>query len=288
MQPHRCAPVMTSSSNLLRGKRRLSAAGLLLALLAIVLTACGGSSDGGSAAASGGTTLQDVKDKGVLTIGTEGTYPPFDFHQNGNGDLTGYDVDIAKAVAAKLGVKAQFEETQWDAMFAGLDAGRFDMIADQVSITPERQADYQFSTPYTVSPGVVVTKADDDSISSFTDLKGKTTAQSLTSNWYDMAKKDGADVQNVEGWAQAVTLLKQGRVDATVNDKLTYLDWQKSQGDTSLKIAATSTDEAHNAFTFRPGSDSLVKAVDQALAQLSKDGTLAQISQKYFGEDVSH
>jgi cystine transport system substrate-binding protein len=185
-------------------------------------------------------------------------------------------------------VKAQFEETQWDAMFAGLDAGRFDMIADQVSITPERQADYQFSTPYTVSPGVVVTTSDDSSISSFADLKGKTTAQSLTSNWYDMAKKAGANVQNVEGWAQAVTLLKQGRVDATVNDKLTFLDWQKSQGDNSLKIAATSTDVAHNAFAFRPGSETLVKAVDQALAQLRQDGTLAKISQKYFGQDVSH
>jgi cystine transport system substrate-binding protein len=280
---------MTPTSHLLPSKRRVSAAGLVLALLALVLTACGGggSSDNGSSKA-GGTTLQDVKDKGVLTIGTEGTYPPFDFHQNGNGDLTGYDVEIARAVAAKLGVKAQFEETQWDAMFAGLDAGRFDMIADQVSITPERQADYEFSTPYTVSPGVIVTKKDDTSISSFADLKGKTTAQSLTSNWYEMAKKAGANVQNVEGWAQAVTLLKQGRVDATVNDKLTYLDWQKSQGDTSLKIAVTSSDEAHNAFTFRPGSDSLAKAVDQALAELRKDGTLAKISQKYFGEDVSH
>jgi L-cystine transport system substrate-binding protein len=288
MQPRRCAPVMTS--HLLSSKRRVSAAGLVLALLALVLTACGGgsSSNGGSGSQAGGTTLKDVQDKGVLTIGTEGTYPPFDFHQNGNGDLTGYDVDIAKAVAAKLGVKAQFEETQWDAMFAGLDAGRFDMIADQVSITPERQADYQFSTPYTVSPGVVVTTSDDSSISSFADLKGKTTAQSLTSNWYDMAKKAGANVQNVEGWAQAVTLLKQGRVDATVNDKLTFLDWQKSQGDSSLKIAATSTDVAHNAFTFRPGSETLVKAVDQALAQLRQDGTLAKISQKYFGQDVSH
>jgi cystine transport system substrate-binding protein len=279
------------NSHRFSSKRRASAAGLVLAtLLALVLTACGGGSSSGSGSSSqaGGTTLKDVQDKGVLTIGTEGTYPPFDFHQNGNGDLTGYDVDIAKAVAAKLGVKPQFEETQWDAMFAGLDAGRFDMIADQVSITPERQADYQFSTPYTVSPGVIVTTSDDNSISSFADLKGKTTAQSLTSNWYDMAKKAGANVQNVEGWAQAVTLLKQGRVDATVNDKLTFLDWQKSQGDNSLKIAATSTDVAHNAFAFRPGSETLVKAVDQALAQLRQDGTLAKISQKYFGQDVSH
>jgi cystine transport system substrate-binding protein len=161
------------------------------------------------------------------------------------------------------------------------------MIANQVSITPERQKDYAFSTPYTVSKGVVVVKKGDSSISSFADLKGKTTAQSLTSNWYQMAKDSGAKVENVEGWAQAVTLLEQGRVDATINDQLTYLDYQKSKGDTGIAIAATTGAAAHNAFAFRKGSDGLAKAVDQALAKLRKDGTLAQISDKYFGQDVS-
>ncbi len=89
-----------------------------------------------------------------------------------------------------------------------------------------------------MSPGVIVVNKGDDSISSFADLKGKTTAQSLTSNWYELAKKSGADVENVEGWAQAVTLLKQGRVDATINDELTYLDYENTEGDTGLAIAA--------------------------------------------------
>jgi cystine transport system substrate-binding protein len=84
-----------------------------------------------------------------------------------------------------------------------------------------------------------------------------------------------------------VTLLKQGRVDATVNDRLTFLDYRTSEGDNSLKVAAQTSDEAHNAITFRKGSDSLVKAVDKTLAELKADGTLAQISKKYFGEDVS-
>ena len=82
----------------------------------------------------------------------------------------------------------------------GLDAGRFDMIANQVSITDEREADYDFSKPYTVSPGVIVVNEGDDSISSFDDLEGKTTAQSLTSNWYTMAEDSGAKVESVEGW----------------------------------------------------------------------------------------
>jgi cystine transport system substrate-binding protein len=267
---------------------------LSLALTSLLLAAvagCGSSSDDSAGGSSGGseagTSLADVRDAGVITVGTEGTYPPFTFHEGGSGDLTGYDVDVIKAVADRLGVEAQFEETQFDAIFAGLEAGRFDVIANQVSIDPERQAKYDFSKPYTVSPGVVVVTKDDDSISSFDDLAGKTTAQSLTSNWYQMAQDAGAKVESVEGWAQAVTLLKQGRVDATVNDELTFLDYQKTEHDTDLKIAAKTTEEAHNAFAFRKGSTSLVKAVDKALAGLRKDGTLAKISKKYFGADVS-
>ena len=272
-------------------RTRLSLVGGLAAVL-LAATACGGSSGdsttpGGSEKQAGGRTLAQVEKAGVITVATEGTYRPFTYHENGSGELTGYDVEVMKAVGEQLGVDVKFEETQWDAIFAGLDAGRFDAIANQVSITPERQADYDFSTPYTVSPGVIVVNKGDDSISSFADLKGKTTAQSLTSNWYELAKKSGADVENVEGWAQAVTLLKQGRVDATVNDELTYLDYEHTEGDTGLAIAATTDDEAHNAVAFRPGSDSLIKAVDKALVTLRKDGTLAKISEKYFGEDVS-
>ena len=133
----------------------------------------------------------------TLTVATEGTYRPFSFHDE-SGALTGYDVEIAQAVADKLGLKVRFQETQWDAIFAGLDAGRFDVIANQVSITPERQAKYLFSSPYTVSRGVVVTTEDDSSISSFADLAGKTTAQSLTSNWYELATSSGAQVEAVE------------------------------------------------------------------------------------------
>jgi L-cystine transport system substrate-binding protein len=256
-----------------------------LAAVMLAATACGSSSD--SAEEATGTSLADIREAGVLTVATEGTYRPFTFHEGGSGELTGYDVEVARAVGEELGVEVEFAETQWDAIFAGLDAGRFDMIANQVSITDEREADYDFSKPYTVSPGVIVVNEGDDSISSFDDLKGKTTAQSLTSNWYTMAQDSGAKVESVEGWAQAVTLLQQGRVDATVNDELTFLDYETTEGDTGLEIAATTEDEAHNAFTFRTGSDSLIKAVDKALADLRADGTLAEISEKYFGEDVS-
>jgi len=223
---------------------------------------------------------------GTLTVATEGTYRPFSYH-DASGDLTGYDVEIIEAVADKLGLDVAFRETQWDAIFAGLDAGRFDLIANQVSINPEREAKYLFSEPYTVSPGVVIVPEDDDSISSFADLDGKTTAQSLTSNWYELAQENGADVEPVEGWAQAVELLRQGRVDATVNDKLTFLDYETTDGPTGLKIAAETDDPSLNAFAFAKDKGALVAAIDGALDELRADGTLAEISEKYFGADVT-
>ena len=280
---------MTNSTTNTSTSRRLAIAGL--AASALVLTGCGaGTSDtstGGGSSPAAGTSLESIQEEGVITVGTEGTYRPFTYHEGGSGELTGYDVEVMEAVGEELGVEVEFQETQWDAIFAGLDAGRFDVIANQVSITPEREADYAFSKPYTVSPGVIVVNDGDTSIQSFDDLAGKTTAQSLTSNWYELAEESGADIENVEGWAQAVALLKQGRIDATINDELTFLDYQKTEGDTSLDIAVTTEEQAHNAFAFRKGSDDLVAAVDDALTTLRKDGTLAQISEEYFGDDVS-
>jgi cystine transport system substrate-binding protein len=272
--------------------RRLIAVTALV-VAASALTACSGSSapaQSGSSSESGSESGADfglVKD-GTLTVATEGTYRPFSFHgDNGTGDLTGYDVEIIQAVGDKLGLKVEFQETQWDAIFAGLDAGRFDVIANQVTINDEREKSYLFSTPYTVSPGVIVVNEDDDSISSFADLKGKTSAQSLTSNWNDLAVESGATVEAVEGWSQAVALLRQGRVDATINDKLTYLDYETTDGPTGLKIAAETDDAGKQAFAFTKDKKALVDAVDGALDELRADGTLAEISKKYFGEDVS-
>jgi cystine transport system substrate-binding protein len=270
-------------------RTRLSAIGLIAAAT-LALAGCGSGStppSGTSPAGGADTSLSDVKSAGELKIGTEGTYKPFSFHADGSGDLTGYDVEIITAVAGKLGVKPSFQETQFDAIFAGLEAKRSDVVANQVSITDERKAKYEFSEPYTVSTGVIVTKADDSSVSSFDSLKGKTTAQSLTSNWYTLAQESGANVEAVEGWAQAVTLLKQGRVDATINDKLTYLDYQKTAKDDEIKIAAETTDKSLSAFAFRKGSTSLTEAVNTALGELQTDGTLAKISQKYFDADVT-
>ncbi|MCM3695693.1 amino acid ABC transporter substrate-binding protein [Microbacterium oleivorans] len=261
--------------------RRTAALGALALSTVLALTAC--STNSGQPAA-GGEDL-GLAESGTLTVATEGTYRPFTYHDE-TGKLVGYDVEIIEAVAEKLDLKVEFQETQWDGIFAGLDAGRVDVIANQVSINPEREEKYLFSEPYTVSPSVVVVQEDDDSISSFADLKGKKTAQSLTSNFFQLAEEAGADVTPIEGWAQAVELLRQGRVDATVNDKLTFLDYEKTNGPTGLKIAAE-TDPAQSAVVATKDKTALIEKIDDALDELREDGTLAKISETYFGADVT-
>ncbi|WP_345751849.1 amino acid ABC transporter substrate-binding protein [Microbacterium rhizophilus] len=251
-------------------------------LTVLALAGCSGQ-PGSGANADGPAALAD----GTLIVATEGTYPPFSFHEDGAGELTGYDVEVAKAVGEKLGVEIQFEETQWDAIFAGLDAGRFETIANQVTINDDRKAKYTFSAPYTVSPGVIVVPEDNTDIASFDDLDGKTTAQSLSSNWYALAEESGAKVEAVEGWAQSVELLAQGRVDATINDKLTYLDYVAQNPDAGLKIAAETPEKGEMAFVFAKDDADLAEAIDGALAELAEDGTLAELGQEFFGADVS-
>ncbi|PPK92413.1 cystine transport system substrate-binding protein [Kineococcus xinjiangensis] len=246
--------------------------------LAGLLAACGGTGAGGDGA--GGS-------EEVLRVGTEGTYAPFTFHDESTNELTGYDVEVVNAVADKLGRKVEYSENAWDSLFAGLEAKRYDVVANQVSVTEERKGKYAFSEPYTVSTGVIATRADDDSVSGLADLQGKRAAQSATSNWAQVAKDAGAEVEAVEGLTQAVTLLKQGRVDLTLNDNLTILEYLKSTGDDSIKIAAETDESTEQAFAFRKEDAELAAEFDEALAELRADGTLAKISEKWFGEDVS-
>jgi cystine transport system substrate-binding protein len=246
----------------------------LLVLAAVLLAATTLAGCGGGGAGSD-----------TLRVGTEGTYSPFSY-QGTDGKLTGYDIEVVTAVAQKLGKKVEFVQTPFDAIFAGLEAKRFDLVANQVTINDERKAKYDLSEPYTVSEGVIVTRADDTSITSLADLKGKTTAQSATSNWATVARNAGAKVEAVEGFVQAIQLLKDRRVDATVNDTLAVGDYQRAKNDSTIKIAGKTGDTSEQAFAARKDSG-LIPDVNKALDQLRADGTLKTISEKYFGSDVS-
>lgn len=249
----------------------------------VVLVACGSTSQ---KQAESGSLLDQIKEKGVLKVGTEGTYAPYSYHDEG-GKLVGYDVEVAEQVAEKLGVKAEFVETEWDSMIAGLDAGRFDVIANQVGVTDERKAKYDFSTPYTYIYGALITPKDDTTIASFADIKGKKSANSLTSNWAEVAKSNGAEIVGVDGFQQAIELLTAKRVDVTINDNVVYLDYIKQHPDAPVKVAALSDDVQETALPVVKGNDDLVKAVDQALKDLAEEGVLTELSTKYFGADVS-
>jgi len=254
-------------------------------LLAVLLTAL----VGGVVAVVGAAPAQAADGDGrVVRVGTEGTYPPFTYTDQKTKKLTGYDIEVMRAVGERAGWRVQFVQAPFDALFPALDAKRVDAIANQVTINPERQAGYAFSKPYTYSHGVIVTAAGTKDITSLKDLKGKTTAQSETSNWAQVARDAGAKVQSVEGFAQAAELLQQGRVDAIVNDNIAVLDYLASTGSTKVKIAGDASNEvSKQALTFRKSDPELAKQADAALADLRADGTLKKISERYFGADVS-
>ncbi len=223
---------------------------------------------------------------GVLRVGTEGVYAPFSYHDPATGQLTGYDVEVARAVGDKLGVKVEFVETPWDSIFAALEADRFDVVANQVTITPERQAKYDISEPYAIGEGVIVTRANDSSISSLADLKGKTAAQSMTSNWAQIARDAGANVESVDGFTQAIKLLNQGRVDAIVNDSIAVYAYLATTDDKSVKIAAPAGHESETGFAARKNSG-LLPELNKAIDELRADGALTKISEKYLKANVT-
>ena len=136
------------------------------------------------------STYETAKENGYITFATEGTYAPYSFHDESD-KLTGFDIEVAEAIADKLGLEAKFTETQWDGIIAGLDAGKYDAIANQVSITDERKEKYLFSDPYTYVYGVVIVNEDNSDINSFEELKGKDVALTVTSNWSELAENYG-------------------------------------------------------------------------------------------------
>ena len=266
---------------------------LTLAVSTLLLSACGQSTtnEASTDATNNGESelLQRINSGGTINIGTEGTYPPFSYHDV-SGKLTGYDVEVSRAVADKLGVSVEFKETQWDAMLAGLDSKRFDMVANQVSLTtPERKAKYDKAMAYSWSGAVVLAPTDDNRYSSWESLKGLRTAQSLSSNYGELAERYQAEIVPVDGMAQAVQLVKQDRADFTMNDNLAVLDYLKNFPDSGLeiKLTAPASELRGSGLILRKGDDAVVAKIDEAMSALQKDGTLTKLSQQFFGADIS-
>ncbi|GGE25404.1 amino acid ABC transporter substrate-binding protein [Aureimonas endophytica] len=230
--------------------------------------------------------LASIRAAKTLRIGTEGTYAPFTFH-DASGALVGFDVEIGRAVAKKLGVEPQFVEGKWDGLIAGLDAGRYDVVINQVGITPARQEKFDFSAPYIASKAVLIIRSDNEAIKSFADLKGKTSAQSLTSNFGRLATEAGAELVGTDGFDQSIQLVITGRADATINDSLSFLDFHKQKPQAPVKIVAEEGNADQSGIIMRKNNPELKAAIDKALSEIRADGTYQTISQTYFGADVS-
>lgn len=262
----------------------------------LVLAACNNQPQSATSSASevvptastvSGSLIERINNKGVITVGTEGTYAPFTYHDS-NGNLTGYDVEVTRAIAEKLGVTVEFKETQWDGMMAGLKAGRFDLVANQVALTtPERQATFDKAEPYNWSGAAMMARNDEMHIKSLADIKGIKAAQTLSSNYGEMAVKAQAEIVPVDGMAQALTLIQQKRADVTLNDSLSLLDYLKKNPDSGLKIVWESTDKVGAGLIVNKGNDEALVKISEATKALKEEGTLKKLSETFFGKDVS-
>lgn len=231
-------------------------------------------------------SLDEIKKSGVIKIATEGVYKPYSYHDE-KDELVGYDVEIAREVAKKIGVKVEFIEAPWDALLASFDAGKSDAMFNQVSIKEERKAKYDFSVPYTAAYGAIVVRADNDSIKSLEDVKGKDAACSSTSNWGKILSEAGANVQTVSGFSQGAELVIARRAELAMNDDVTFYDFMKHKPNAPLKIAVKSDKPTLSAAIVSKGNTELLGAINAALDELFAEGTIAKISQKYFDKDIS-
>lgn len=263
--------------------------GAALAAAALSLSALAGCSQKAPQASDAGSDLlAKIQAKGEIVVATEGTWSPWTYH-DGSGALVGYDIEVAQAVAEKLGVQAVFVEGDFNGLLEGLEVGRYDMIANGVDIIPSRQEKFDFSLPYAFNRTAVIVRGDSDGIRTMEDLKGKSTANTITSTYADTARKYGAEVTGVDDLNQTFELLLTGRIDATLNAEVTYYDYMKAHPDAGLKIACLDPAATEAAIPMRKGEQaaSLRDAVNAALEELSRDGTLTQLSVKYFGTDIS-
>ena len=265
---------------------------------ALALTACGSTADSAAPAESmadtaateetGGDLLSQIQANGTITVAMEGTWAPWTYHDESD-NLVGYDVEVATKIAEKLGVEPKFVEGEWDGLLAGLDAGRYDIMVNGVDITPERAEKYDFSTPYAYNRTAVITQKDNDSIKTLEDLNGKTTANTISSTYAELAEQYGATVTGVDDLNQTFELLLSGRIDATLNAEVTYYDYMKEHPDANAKIAVLAADANEVAIPMRKGEETatLRAAIDTAIEEMRADGTLKELSEKYFGTDIS-
>lgn len=262
--------------------------GMLMAAGLCALTLGGCSDNAADDKGAGADRLADIRARGKIVIAMEGTWAPWTYHDE-TGVLTGYDVEVGRKIAEKIGVKAEFVEGKWDGLLAGLDAGRYDLMINGVDVTPERAKVYDFSEPYAYNRMVVIVDGNRTDISSMADLKGKNTANTISSTYAEEAEKHGAKVTGVDDLNQTFELLLSGRIDATLNSEVTFYDYMRAHPDARIKIATVSDNVTEVAIPIRKGeaTASLRAVVNETIRGMRESGELAALSKRFFGTDIS-
>ena len=274
-------------------KRRtfISLMGVMAAAGVLSLTGCSSKDTAASTASTASSTtlnkLDSIQKSGKLVVALEGAWQPWSYH-DASDTLVGYDVEVSRAIAEKLGVEPEYVESDWDSLFAGLDAGRYDMVCNGVEVTEERAKTYAFTTPYGYIHTALAVRKDNTDITSFEDLKGKTTANSLASTYMELAESYGATVQGIDTLEETIQLLTAGRIDATLNADVSFYDYLNVHPDADFKLVAQTAEASHVAIPVLKSEDTAyLDALNTAIEELRADGTLKTLSEKYFGQDIS-
>lgn len=271
-------------------KRRtfISLMGVMAAAGVLGLTGCSSKDTASSTAGSAPLNkLDSIQKSGKLVVALEGAWQPWSYHDSSD-TLVGYDVEVSRAIAEKLGVEPEYVESDWDSLFAGLDAGRYDMVCNGVEVTEERAKTYAFTTPYGYIHTALAVRKDNTDIASFEDLKGKTTANSLASTYMELAESYGATVQGIDTLEETIQLLTAGRIDATLNADVSFYDYLNVHPDADFKLVAQTAEASHVAIPVLKSEDTAyLDALNTAIDALRADGTLKTLSEKYFGQDIS-
>ncbi len=231
--------------------------------------------------------LAQIQKNGVLRVGVEGTYPPMTYHDE-DGKLTGFDVEVAEKIAEKLGVTAEFTESGWDSLLAGIDSGRLDTVINAVSITDEREIKYDFAGPYFYITQQIVVAADDDSITDMDSLRGKKVANTVTTAYQDILEEAGAELVPISTAEEAASLITSGRADFTTFNSVVFNEYLTQHPEAGLKAAFDIPDVIDTyAVPVKKGETRLHDAIQQALDELSQEGVLTELSIEYFGKDFT-
>ncbi|WP_099867681.1 amino acid ABC transporter substrate-binding protein [Pararhizobium haloflavum] len=224
-----------------------------------------------------------------IRVGMSGGYFPFTFVRQ--DELQGFEVDLMNAIGEELGREVEFETMSFSGLIGALQAGRIDTVANQITITPEREAAFIFSEPYVYDGAQIVTReGNEGDISGPDDLSGKSVAVNLGSNFEDLLRDlpnaDEIDIRTYESNIEQDTAL--GRVDAFVMDRVSSAQ-VIAESPLPLALAGQPFSEIRNAYPFRDDAEgqALRDAVNQALSTLREDGTLAEISDKWFASDIT-